>query len=462
VNLEQGGLTSKPVDAMAQVARTPDALDTGGKALATRESAYVKRPPVAGKRRRWIVISVLIAGALGAAGYWLSHRPVEVTVFRPTMTSVTETIASSGLVGGVKESVIGASFNGAVLQLLVKLGDHVRSGETLAILKNNITQAQVVQAQSALVTARAQFKQASRGPLPSELQVTKMQVSQARALADQATSDLNLARKTQERTQALADSGLIPKNELETANAAFAAAAAKVRSGTASIRLAEAQLQTLQGTPRQEDVDLARDRVAEGEQALAVARQQAGEATVAAPFSGTITAVNVEVGQNVDALGLFGLVSDALEIRIDLDESNLADISLGQTALLSATAFPGAPFTGKVKEISPAVNKTRGTVSIKLLPVNPPAWLKSGQTVNANLVTNQAVLRLLVPATALRRSGDRTVVLVVEGDRAVEKIVVTRPPTGQGVPVLAGLDTGDSVIVNPLKVQSGSTVRIRK
>jgi multidrug resistance efflux pump len=84
-------------------------------------------------------------------------------------------------------------------------------------------------------------------------------------------------------------------------------------------------------------VELARDRLKEAQQALLVVRQQAGEATVTAPFSGTITAVNVEVGQNVDALGLFGLVSDELEIRIDLDESNLADISLGQTALLVAS-----------------------------------------------------------------------------------------------------------------------------
>ena len=67
-----------------------------------------------------------------------------------------------------------------------------------------------------------------------------------------------------------------------------------------------------------------------------------------------------------------------------------------------------------LKDISASVNRIRGTVSIKLEPLAPPAWLKSGQTLNVNLVTNQAAQRLLVPATALRRSGDRTVVLVVQ------------------------------------------------
>lgn len=221
-------------------------------------------------------------------------------------------------------------------------------------------------------------------------------------------------------------------------------------------------MQTLKSTPRKEDVELARDRLAEAEQALIVVRQQAAEATVKAPFSGTITAVNVEVGQNVDALGLFGIVSDALEIRIDLDESNLADISLGQKALLSAAAFPGFTFEGRLKEISPAINRIRGTVSIKLEPLSPPAWLKSGQTLNINLVTNQAVMRLLVPASALRRSGERTVALAVQGGRAMEKVVITRPPTQNGIPVLAGLQASDFLILNPAKIQAGDSVRVKK
>jgi len=453
----------KPVNVSAVERPSPALVVQGSGVLTARGGAYLKKAaPKSSRARRWFAVAVIVAAAAGGAAYWLAHRSLEVAVIRPALTSVNETIASSGLVGGVKESVIGASFNGAVLRLPVKLGDHVQVGETLAVLKNNITQAQVTQAETTVVTAQAQLKQTSRGPLASELQVAQMQVSQARALAAQATSELDLARKTQERTQALSKAGVVSKSDMDSSTSALAAAEAKSRSGTASIRLAEAQLQTLRSTPRKEDVELARDRLAEAQQSLLVVRQQAGEATVTAPFSGTITAVNVEVGQNVDALGLFGLVSDALEIRIDLDESNLADISVGQKALLSAAAFPGQTFEGRLKEISPSVNKIRGTVSIKLEPIAPPAWLRSGQTLNVNLVTNQAAQRLLVPATALRRSGDRTVALVVQGERAIEKIVVTRPPTDKGIPVLAGLEPSDLVIVNPAKIQPGDTVRIKK
>lgn len=114
----------------------------------------------------WAVAALILAGSIIMLGLWWARRPVEVSVTKPVLTPVMETIASSGLVGGVKESVIGASFNAAVLSRTVSLGDHVESGQVLAVLKNDITKARVVQAESAVETAAAQFNQVSCGPLP--------------------------------------------------------------------------------------------------------------------------------------------------------------------------------------------------------------------------------------------------------------------------------------------------------
>jgi len=436
-------------------------LASGTVAATVLDGHYLKQPAKVRATPRWILAALLLAAALSLTAYWLWHRPAEVIVVRPALTAVTETIASSGLVTGVQETVVGASFNGEVLRLLVKLGDHVKSGESLAVLKNDVTQAQVGQAEAAVRTAIAQLRVVSRSPQPSEIQAAQMQVTQARSLTEQHTAEVTLTRKTQVRKQSLFSSGDVAQNDLDSANAAVANAEAKQRSGVASIRLAEAQLRTLRGTPREEDIQLANFRVKESQQALSVVRQQAGEATVTAPYAGVITAVNVEIGQNVDARGLFALVSDELEIVVALDESNLADLALGQKALLSAAAFPGKPVEAELREIAPGVDRIRGTVTIKLRPLQKPAWLKPGQTLNANLITGLAVSRLLVPSTALRRAGDKTIVLVVEADRAVEKIVVTRPPTEKGVPVLAGLDGNDLVIVNPSQVQPGDAIRVK-
>jgi multidrug efflux pump subunit AcrA (membrane-fusion protein) len=88
--------------------------------------------------------------------------------------------------------------------------------------------------------------------------------------------------------------------------------------------------------------------------------------------------------------------------------------------------------------------------------------LRPGQTVNVNIITQSAVERLLVPASAVRRSGEQTVVFVVENGRAVEKVVLTRPPTRQGVPVLAGLQAEGHVITNAEGITTGQPVRVRE
>jgi HlyD family secretion protein len=171
--------------------------------------------------------------------------------------------------------------------------------------------------------------------------------------------------------------------------------------------------------------------------------------------------VNAEQGQTVGTAGVVDLVSDSLEMRVDLDENNLADLAVGLPAIISSSTFGGASFKGRVSEIAAAVNPERGTIQVKITADNPPDWLRPGQTVNVNLITNEHVDRLIVPATSVLRKGDRTIVLVVEDGHALEKLVLTRPTSDRGVPIAAGLTSADRVIVNPSGIAAGDAVRVR-
>ena len=339
--------------------------------------------------------------------------------------------------------------------------------------------------------------------MPSEVEAAAAQVQQARAQLAQQQSSLAQAEQTVvqaeaqlaqhqaerelttrqlERAERLLERGLIARAEYDEAltrsrvvaqqvaaqRQAVAVAETVVRAfrggvaaAEANVGVQEARLRTLESGARPEDVAIARERVREAEQALVVARRQAQEAVVIAPFGGVVTAINAEVGQTVGSQGVLQLVSTEMEIRVEVDETNLADLELGQPAVVSASAFPGATFGGSVREIAAAVDQTRGTVTVTVAPIKPPAWLRPGQTVNVNVVTNPAAQRLLVPAAALRRVGDRTVVLIARDDHAVEKVIQTRPPTKDGVPVVAGLDVDDRVILNPAAIRPGDRVRIR-
>jgi hypothetical protein len=65
-------------------------------------------------------------------------------------------------------------------------------------------------------------------------------------------------------------------------------------------------------------------------------------------------------------------------------------------------------------------------------------------------------------AAAVGRSSDQTVVYIVENGRALEKVVLTRPPTAQGVPVLAGLSAEDWIIADARGLTGGKRVRVRQ
>jgi HlyD family secretion protein len=456
--------------------------------------------------RKWLTrlgILLIVLAAI-ALVRWQTLRPQDVTLIQPTVTAVTETIASSGRVRGVTETLVGAQAAGIVETLLVDEGDRVTAGQPLAMLKRDVAEARLAQAEQALNTTRAQLAQVERGPLHSEVeaateqvrqaqaqlvqqrasvQQTQQAVAQSRAQLHQLQAEMDLASTQLERSAALLDRNFISRAEydqaqtqyrvaeervaaarqaVEVAQANVQAAQAGALAAQANIRALEARLRTIQTGATPEEIEVARQRIAEAEQALRVARQQVGEAVVTAPFAGIITAINAELGQPVGAQGVVRLVSSALEIRLDVDESNLADLAVGQEAVISSSVFPGESFRGTVSELGAAVDQTRGTVTVRVTPLQPPDWLRPGQTVNVNIITRRAVPRLLVPASALSRAGDQTVVYVVEGGRALEKVVLTRPPTSQGVPVLAGLSAEDRIIASAQGVRAGERVRVRE
>jgi HlyD family secretion protein len=413
------------------------------------------------KRIIWLVTGCILA-AIIAITLWFVRRPQLVAVTHPTPVSLTETIASSARVGGIRESAIGAQFSGTVEHLFVREGDRVTAGQALATLQNNVTQQQKVQAQMAVETARARLTQVSKPPLRSELDEALHQVTEAQAQVTQTNAELQLAKKQFSRSEQLIGQGLIARSEFDAAQANLRSLEARARTAKATVKVREARLETLKNTPLPEDVQVARGQLAEAEQALQVALHQTKDATVRAPFAGVITAVNAELGQTVGAAGVVDLISESLEIRVDLDENNLADLAVGQPAILSSSTFGSNSFQGHLTDIGAAVDQARGIVTVKITPENPPDWLRPGQTINVNLVTNEKVDRLMVPSTAILRQGSRSVVLVVQDGHAIERPVLTRAATAQGIPISDGISSIDAVIVNPSGISAGDPVRVQR
>ena len=205
---------------------------------------------------------------------------------------------------------------------------------------------------------------------------------------------------------------------------------------------------------------VAQARLNEAQRALDVARKRLDDVRVTAPFEGTITQVLTEpgglTGPNAPLVRL--VRTGVPEIRIDLDEVNLGKLQVGQEAVVSCDAFPGQTFTATVHELGAQVDTERGTVEVRLTPVNPPRWLRPGQTLAVNITIGEPTQRLVVPLTAVTTVGGVSTLLMVK-DGTIEKRTVTLGPPGpDGIPVLAGLKANDPVLANPTGHTPGEKV----
>ncbi len=492
-------LKNETIDAPVPASPHPVATEATEAIDAQKKLAHAKT------RQKWIIrigaLSLVVF--VGLFFLWYSQRAVRVVIVQAKQAAITETITSSGRVGGITETNVGAQTQGIVEKLYVEEGAAVVAGQQLALIKNDVAEAQISQAQATVNTAKSQLELTSRGALVSDIDAIKEQVRQAdaqveqqraaivqaqknvlqaRSLLSQVEAERDLSKTNLDRSSSLIEDGVIAradydqslttfrvadkkvaaqKQAVELAQSGVRSAQASVKSAQANVAVQQARLRTIQLGARPEDITVAKQRISEADWALGVARKQAANAMVTAPFAGTITKINTQTGQTVGATGVFALVSAQLEIRLDVDENNLSSLKVGQAAVISSGAYSNSSFRGTVSELGAAVDQTRGTIQIKVIPNETPVWLRPGQTVDVNIITAENVKRLLVPQTALVRSGDETVVFIIKDGKVAQQTVVTRPLTKEGVPVISGLTAEDFIISNASLTKVGAKVKAK-
>jgi HlyD family secretion protein len=234
---------------------------TDGRRVTARPSVPRPSPPARSSAwRKWLIqiailLVILVAIALAR---WYTLRPQEVSLIQPTVTTITETIASSGRVRGVTETVVGAQAAGIVETLYVDEGDRVTAGQLLAMLKRDVAEARLAQAEQALNTARAELAQAESRPLRSEVEAAAEQVRQAqaqlvqqrvavqqaqqsvaqsRAQLHQLQAELNLAATQLERSAALFDRNFISRAEYDQAQTQYRVTEQRVATAQKAVPL---------------------------------------------------------------------------------------------------------------------------------------------------------------------------------------------------------------------------------
>ena len=275
------------------------------------------------------------------------------------------------------------------------------------------------------------------GALLAEIETPELdqELAQARASLGQVRAADALARTSLDRWRSMVKDSAATRQELDEREAAFQAAQANVAASEANVR----RLEELQSFAR-----------------------------VVAPFAGTVTARNVEVGQLVSpATGggtrpLFTLSqADTGRVMISVPEAAAAQLHPGSDAEVVVASLGGEKFKGRVVRTSGAVDAATRTMLTEVDVPNPTARLLPGMFAQVRLAVQRLTPGVLLPANALVSGATGPQVALLRDGRVHYTPVQLGRDLGTEIEVLSGLDEGATVVVNPSDdVAEGTTVRV--
>jgi len=185
---------------------------------------------------------------------------------------------------------------------------------------------------------------------------------------------------------------------------------------------------------------------------------------VLSTISGTVTAINVQVGDTVGTQTTVATVGDLsdLEIVTYLPERFVAAIDVGLEAEVTFEAFPGEEFVGRVVAVSPVLDAQSRTVEVTLVLNERDRRVKAGMFAAIRIVTAEAADILVAPANAVTSYYDQSVVYVVGPDGTAERRPVEIGlESSELVEITRGLAEGEQIIVAGVgNVTDGVALRI--
>jgi HlyD family secretion protein len=375
-----------------------------------------------------IIILAVVGAAIVAAlvvNLIITYEPsTDVEVTPAKRGEIVEKVSGPGIVYAESSVKISSSVMGRIVDLPVEEGDAVERGQVLLRIDPSQYEASLNRAEAAHHAALA-----------------RLDLAEAR-LAD--------ARLEFDRGTKLHEQSLVSERDLDVARTALAVAEA--------------------------EVDAARETAREAEAALSASADDLDKTVIVSPISGTVSSLNVEQGE----IAITGTMNNpgtvlmtisnlgSMEVRAEIDETDVARVRLGQQVEISVDAFPDTLLDGTVSLIGSSSSLARGsglspdersTFDVKVRVEDTLAGLRPGMTTTVDIVTGTADSTLYVPlqSLVLRETGkdearkESEGVFVVKDDRAEFVPVTTGISDDVNIEALDGIDEGNPVIIGPFK-----------
>lgn len=219
---------------------------------------------------------------------------------------------------------------------------------------------------------------------------------------------------------------------------------------------------TLDSARTQRDLALGGVRAAQGN--LILLKTRLDNANILSPLNGVVIRRHVQAGAFSKAGAAIFTVADVstLLAKAVVGEAQIAELTLGKSVNVKVDALKGQEFKGRVTRLSPAASVPTRTFTAEVSIPNPGEQIKVGMFANADIVGQERKNVLAVPESALvMREDQKTVFVVAEENRVVQKVLKLGDAAGGYVEVLSGVKEGERIIVaGQHKLKDGASIRL--
>ena len=401
------------------------------------------------------VLAIILAIIGKRVGWFGKEETFEVAIEKGGKRTITETITANGKVQPETEIKLTPEVSGEIVDLNVKEGEYVTKGELLVKIKPDIYVSAVDRARASLNSAKARLEQAEAQYLQSKL--------------------------SHERNEKLWEQKTISRSDFEASEAAFKMALADRNAASFSVNSAEASLKE--------------------------AQENLIKTTIYAPLSGTVSMLNIELGERVLGTQMMAgtelmRIADLnrMEVLVEVNENDIIRVKIGDTAIVEIDAYLDYKFKGIVTEI--ANSATSGGVSVdqvtsfdvkilllresyaELITDKYPNPFRPGMSATVDIQTETRADVLSIPIQAVTTRLDTTgaeldaegyaygsdeepkeVVFVVGENMVLQREVKTGIQDNNFIEIESGLTVEEEVVVAPYsaisrKLQDSSLIEI--
>ena len=303
------------------------------------------------------VVIVLILGGMVASRK--REKPIPITTDKAFRKTITQLVTATGKIQPEVEVKIAPEVSGEIIAIPVKEGQVVHRGELLVKIKPDVYQAQVEAQRAALNSARA-------ASVRNRAELDKAELDYRRSV--------NLHQK-----------GLLSESDRKTAETNYNMAKAALSASRFDAQRAEG--------------------------ALSQTKDSLGKTVIVAPMDGTISSLTSRVGERVVGTIQFAGTEimrianlDAMEARVNVNENDIVNVKIGDTARISVDAYPDRQLRGFVREIAQtATTNNAGSqeqvtnFEVKISIPNPPVPLRPGMSTTADVETATVQNAVVVP-----------------------------------------------------------------